>query len=84
MNIELKIELPEDIFSALRTDPVDFVKQMRIVAAIKWYELGRISQSKASEIAGISLQEFLENLDVYGLSPYQVTEEELLKESSIG
>ncbi len=84
MNIELKIELPEDIFSALRTDPVDFVKQMRVAAAIKWYELGRISQSKASEIAGISRQEFLENLDVYGISPYQVTEEELLKESSIG
>ncbi len=48
MNIEIKLELPPAIFSALRTDPSDFVKQMRLAAAAKWYEIGRISQSKAS------------------------------------
>jgi len=81
MTYDLKIDLSEDLFTVLRTDPDEFVSQMRLAAAIKWYELGRISQSKASEIAGVSRQKFLEALFEYGVSPFQTNESELLKES---
>jgi predicted HTH domain antitoxin len=57
---------------------------MRLAAAVKWYEIGKISQSKAAEIAGISRHEFLEALNDFGVSPFQVTEDELLKEIEIG
>ncbi len=83
MNVEIKLELPPAVFSALRTDPADFVKQIRLAAAAKRYEIGRISQSKASEIAGVSRHEFLENLNAFGISPFQTSSEELLKESNV-
>ncbi len=80
MNFEIKIELPSELLATLRAAPNEFVSQMRMAAAIKWYELGKISQSKASEIAGVSRQSFLVALNDYGVSPFQETGEELLTE----
>ncbi|MBE9015772.1 UPF0175 family protein, partial [Chroococcidiopsidales cyanobacterium LEGE 13417] len=33
----VSIQLPETVFSALRKNPEEFVNEMRIAAAIKWY-----------------------------------------------
>ena len=49
-------ELPEGALSALRLSPTEFVKEMRVAAALLWYSQGEISQSKAAEIAGIQAQ----------------------------
>jgi hypothetical protein len=53
MMTTVRVELPESVFSAPRFDPYEFVCEMRISAAVKWYELGKISQGKAAEIAGL-------------------------------
>jgi len=57
--ITVPIHLPETVFSALRKKPDEFVQEMRLAAAVKWYELGEISQSKAAEIAGVSRSDFI-------------------------
>lgn len=80
MTIQINIQLPNDAFSALRTNPETFVQEMRLAAAVKWYEVGTLSQSKAAEIAGVSRQQFLEALHRYNVSPFQVTPEELAQE----
>ncbi|MUG97369.1 UPF0175 family protein [Scytonema sp. UIC 10036] len=80
MTVQISIELPEAAFSALRSSPETFVQEMRLAAAVKWYEVGTLSQSKAAEIAGVSRQEFLEALSRYNVSPFQVTPEELAEE----
>lgn len=53
------LELPEDIFSALRRSPDEFGREMRLAAAIHWYEHGEISQEKAARIAGLDRTDFL-------------------------
>jgi len=53
---------------------------MKITALVKWYEEGLISQSKATEIAGISRQEFIKQLYKHNVSPYQISNEDLINE----
>jgi len=74
------LELPDDAFSALRTSPEEFGQELRLAAAIKWYEMERISQGKAAELAGLSRAAFIEALSRYGVSPIQGTPEDLERE----
>jgi predicted HTH domain antitoxin len=53
------LELPEEVFSALRRSPEEFVRELRLAAAIYWYERGEISQEKAAQIAGLDRTDFL-------------------------
>ena len=73
----VSIALPDDVFSALRKDPHTFVAEMRLAAAVKWYELGEVSQEKAAQIAGLPRARFLEALARYKVSVLQYTAEEL-------
>jgi predicted HTH domain antitoxin len=82
MSTQVTIDLPDDAFSALRSKPEDFVKEMRLAAAAKWYEIGLVSQSKAAELAGVSRERFLEALSRFHVSPFQETPDELSEELS--
>lgn len=76
----IQVQLPEAVFSALRKSPDDFVQEMRIAAAVKWYELGDVSQGKAAEIAGLTRADFITALSRYKVSVLQYTPEELALE----
>lgn len=68
---KVEVQLPESVFSALRKAPNDFVQEMRIAAAVKWYELGEVSQGKAAEIAGLTRADFINALNRYQVSVFQ-------------
>jgi predicted HTH domain antitoxin len=76
----ITIQLPDTVFSALRKAPDEFAQEMRIAAAVKWYELGQVSQGKAAEIAGLTRAGFIQALSRYGVDVLQYTAEELASE----
>lgn len=79
--VQVVVEMPEDALSAMRKNPGDFGREMRIAAAVKWYELKLVSQERAARIAGLSRVEFLEALSRFDVSPFQYGTEELLEEA---
>lgn len=80
MSIALKLEMPNGAFSALRKAPDEFVMELRLAAAVKWYELGIISQEKASQIAGLSRTDFIFSLLRFKVTPFQYTADDIEKE----
>ena len=78
--VQMTIEMPEGVLAALHQDPAGFAKELRLVAAVKWYEMKIVSQGRAAEIAGISRAEFLDALGRFRVSPFQYDVEEILEE----
>ena len=76
----IAFDLPEASFSALRKAPEEFVLEMRLAAAVKWYELALISQEKAAEIAGVTRAEFIDAASRMCVSPLQTSASELHEE----
>lgn len=68
----LTLELPDDVFSALRRSPEEFARELRLAAAIHWYERGQISQEKAAGIAGLDRTDFLKALAREGADAFVV------------
>ena len=71
--IQITFSLDEGALSSVRQDPETFTRELRIAAAVKWYEMHRISQGRAAEIAGLSRAELIDALGRYEVSPFQET-----------
>lgn len=71
------IEVPEKVLLAEKMDAAAFGKELRILAAVKMYELGRLTSGRAAELAGMSRVEFLLALRQYNVFPLSAELEEL-------
>lgn len=80
--MKITLEIPDTSLSITKERPEDFARSLRIAAAVKWYELGKISQSKAAELIGCSRLELFSHLREYGVPLIQVTEADLEQELS--
>jgi predicted HTH domain antitoxin len=80
----VSLELPEEIFSALRRSPEEFVREMRLAAAIHWYARGEMSQEKAAQIAGLDRTDFLLALARERVDAFVVDIEDLKRELDRG
>lgn len=74
---QLLIDVPETVLLAEKTDETSFAREIRMLAAVKLYELGRLSSGRAAELAGMSRVEFLSNLGRYKVFPLEAELQDL-------
>jgi predicted HTH domain antitoxin len=55
----IAMDLPDEVFSARKQPPREFIKDLRLAAAIHWYARGEISMEKGAMIAGLDRVDFL-------------------------
>jgi predicted HTH domain antitoxin len=80
----MQVDLPIEVFSALRRSPDEFVREMRLAAAIHWYGRGEVSQEKAAQIAGLDRTDFLLALARAGVDAFAVDVDDLRRELARG
>lgn len=71
------IEYPTELTTALGKRPQEVVGEIRMMAALKLFESGRVSSGLAAQLAGISRVEFLVQCGLYGVSVFQQNVQEL-------
>ena len=73
----VQLDVPEETLISLKTDAESFVQDLKLLGAIKLFELGKLSSGRAAQLAGMGRVELLMTLGRFGVSALQITEEEL-------
>ncbi len=79
---KMELNIPDDIFLALNEKPEELLKDIKSFAAIKFFEMGKLSLGKAAELAEMDKLDFIELLSRHSISVYNYAPEELEEDLS--
>jgi predicted HTH domain antitoxin len=68
---DVKLSLPDAALVALKRTPDQMAEEIRLAAAMKLYELGRLSSGAAAALAGVPRVVFLSKLADDGIATLQ-------------
>jgi len=80
----IQLQLPDEVLSALRQTPERFGAELRLAAAIHWYQQGTLSQERAAQLAGMSRADFLAELAARRIDVIHVDFDEIRREATRG
>ena len=76
----LEVRHPAGFEWAVHLNKRELNQNIRLMAALKMFELGKLSSGKAAELAGMTRVQFLETCGQYEVSVFNYPAEELEKE----
>ncbi len=72
----LDIPYPVGLEDAMRLTPDEMAQHIRLMAALKMFELGKLSGGKAAELAGMSRAGFYDACGRYRVSVFNYADDE--------
>ena len=79
---EVVVPVPDEAALALKLEPAEMAAELRLLAAIKLYELGRLSSGAAAALAGIPRTVLVGKLADYGVPTFRLSEADLAQDLS--
>lgn len=79
---EITLSIPEESLLALKLTPAGVADELRLVAAVKLFEIGRLSSGAAALLAGVPRPLFLIKLADYGVLTFRLTEAEVAEDAA--
>lgn len=80
---EIIVDIPDDTLEALKLSPDTAGSTLRMVAAAKLYEMGRLSSGAAARLAGVPRSVFLTQLADYGVAMFDLDDEDFEQETRL-
>lgn len=74
------LTIPDSALSALRRSPSEFAAEIKLAAAIHWYQRGMLSQERAAELAGLNRRDFIRALAREGADVFVLEVSSLARE----
>jgi predicted HTH domain antitoxin len=81
---DVTMRLPEKASLALKVPIETLGQELLLAAAVKLYEIGRLSSGAAAELAGLPKPLFLIKLADYGVCTFDLKKDELQREMTLG
>jgi predicted HTH domain antitoxin len=79
----ITLEVPEDSLLALKISGPAAADELLMAAAVKLYELGKLSSGAAARLANVPRVVFLARLADYDVDTFRLTEEDLDAEARL-
>lgn len=80
---QIVLDVSPETLLALKIPLEEAGEALRMAAAVKFYELGRLSSGAAAQLAGVPRVVFLARLADYGVDTFDLTQEQLERETRL-
>ena len=80
---EVVFTIPNETLLALKVSETEAVETLKMAASVKLYEIGRLSSGAAAQLAGIPRAVFLTKLADYGVDNFDLTQDQLQRETRL-
>lgn len=80
----ISFEVPKHSLDALNLPGEEVAATLRMAAAVKLFEMERLSSGAAAELAGVPKPVFMATLADFGVETFRLSEDELLGEAPLG